>query len=94
MKKFNPYNGATAASILLAVLVVAKELLPPVKELLTTVFTHHWIAKAVLLPIAFVAFGFYKKDRCFNKKSEDVAWYSVLASLAIILVFYVIHFFV
>lgn len=94
MKKFNPYNGAFAASALLAGLVVAAELYAPFKTFLASVFAHHWIAKAVLVAAAFIIVGFsYKKDELFGVKSEEISWYSVLGSLAIIFLFYIFHYF-
>ena len=93
-EKFSFYNGAFAASVLLAVLVIAAELAKPFKDFLASVFTHHWIGKAVLTAAAFVIIGYaYKQDKVFGVKSENASWYAVLGSLAIIFLFYVIHFF-
>ena len=95
MKKFNPYNGTFAASTLLAALVIAAELYAPFKTFLASVFTHHWIAKAVLVAAAFIIVGFAcKKDELFGVKSEKISWYSILGSLAIIFLFYIIEFFI
>ena len=94
MKKFNPYNGISAASTLLAILVILAELVSPFKAFLASVFTHHWIAKAVLVAAAFVIVGFaYKKDKLFNIGSGKIAWYSTLGSLATIFLFYIFHLF-
>lgn len=91
--KFNFYNGAFAASTLLAVLVIAAELAKPFKAFLASIFIHHWIGKAVLIAIAFVIFGFiYKKDELFGIDSEKISWYSILGCLLIIFLFYVVHF--
>ncbi len=93
MKKFNLYNGAWASSILLAVLVIASELSKPFKTILASIFIHHWIAKAILITLIFIIFGFaYKKNELFGIDSEKVAWYSVLGSLIIILLFYILHY--
>lgn len=91
--KFNFYNAGFAASALLAVLVLASELSKPFKDFLESIFTHHWVAKAILVAIAFVSLGYLlKKDKLFNIESEKLAWYSTLGSLAIIFLFYVYHF--
>ncbi len=91
--KFNFYNGAFAASVLLAVLVIGAELAKPFKSFLGSIFSHHWIGKAVLIAIAFVIFGFlYKKDKVFGVKSEKISWYSTLGCLAVIFLFYIYHF--
>ena len=92
--KFNFYNGAFAASFLLAILVIAAELYAPLKTLLGNAFSHHWIGKAVLITIAFIIVGFtYVKNELFGVKSEKISWYSTLASLAVIFLFYIIHYF-
>lgn len=91
--KFNFYNGAFAASTLLAVLVIAAELAKPFKAFLGSVFGHHWIGKAVLIAIAFIIVGFvYKKDELFGIDSEKISWYSTLGCLVIIFLFYIYHF--
>ncbi len=93
MKKFNFYNGAFAASSLLAILVIAAELVQPFKAFLASVFSHHWIGKGVLITVAFVIVGYtYKKNELFGHKSEKVSWYSTLGSLIIIFLFYIMHF--
>jgi hypothetical protein len=93
MKKFNFYNAAFAASTLLAVLVIATELAKPFKLFLASIFSHHWIGKVVLITIAFVIIGFaYEKDKLFGIDSEKVSWYSVLGSIILIFLFYIIHF--
>ena len=93
---FNFYLGAAAAAWLLAVLVVAAELAKPFKELLKAVFLHHWIGKAVLMVLAFLLAGYFLRNRhsVGELSDERVGWYSVLGSLAIILLFYALEFFV
>lgn len=93
MKKFNFYNGAFAASTLLAILVIVAELAKPFKTLLAAVFSHHWIGKAVLITIAFAIFGFFYEKNIFGMDSKKLSWYSVLGSLIIIFLFFVIHYF-
>ena len=93
-ERFSFYNGAFAAAVLLAVLVIAAELAKPFKDFLASIFTHHWIGKAVLTAAAFLIVGYvYKQDNVFGVKSEKASWYATLGSLAVILLFYVLHFF-
>ncbi|MAH03570.1 hypothetical protein CMI39_02170 [Candidatus Pacearchaeota archaeon] len=95
MKKFNFYAGGFAASNLLTILVILVELSSPFKEMLTSVFIHHWIGKFILITIGFIVFGFtYKKDRIFKKDIKKAAWYSVVGSLDIIFLFYLILYFI
>ncbi|MFQ6119292.1 MAG: hypothetical protein ACE5KE_05310, partial [Methanosarcinales archaeon] len=63
--------------------------------LLKTSFTHHWIGKAIIITLSFVIFGFLlrRKESIGNFSNDKVAWYSVLGSLAIMLLFYIIEFF-
>ena len=79
--------------MLLAVLVIAAELAKPFKDFLASIFTHHWIGKAVLTAAAFVIIGHsYKQDNVFGVKSEKTSWYAALGSLMVIFLFYIIHF--
>lgn len=96
MKKFNFYLGAAVSAWLLAILVIVAELAGPFKTLLKTTFSHHWIGKAVIITLAFILFGFLLKERNSIGKfsDDDVAWYSVLGSLIVIFLFYVIEFFI
>ncbi len=94
MEKFNFFAGATIGAWLLVVLVIVAELVEPFKTLLKTVFWHHWIGKGILVLLAFLIAGFWfkNKERLLGKPVEKLAWQSCLASLAIILLFYVIEF--
>ena len=95
MKKFNCYHAASAASTLLAILVIASELNKPFKTLLASLFGHHWVAKAVLITLAFIIVGFtVHKQKLFGKTQEDLAWQTTLGSLAAIFLFYIILYFV
>ena len=91
MKKFNFYLGTTVSAWLLAVLVIVAELIEPFKNLLKIVFTHHWIAKAILITLAFLISGFLFKDKVIKDK---LAWNSVILSLIIILLFYIFEYFI
>jgi hypothetical protein len=93
MRKFNYYTSGTASSLLLAILVILSELSKPFKTFLASIFTHHWIAKLVIVAVVFILVGFYyDQKKLFGKNIEDVAWYSTLVSLAVIFLFYIIHF--
>lgn len=92
-KKFNFYWGILVSAWLLAILVIIAELSEPFKTFLKTVFIHHWIAKGIIVTLAFVIFGFLLKKQKVGKFSDkDIAWYSVLGSLIVIFLFYVIKF--
>lgn len=96
MKRFNLYLGASASASLLAILIILAELSEPFKAILTTMFSHHWIGKAVVITLAFVVFGllFRGKNRIGKFSDEKVAWYSVIGSLSVIFLFYLIEFFI
>lgn len=87
--KFNLYLAATASAWLLTILVIITEISKPFKEFLKNIFTHHWIAKAVIITLAFIIFGLIQK-----KTKKDIAWYSVIGSLITIFVFYIIEYIV
>lgn len=94
MKRFNVYSGLSVSAWLLAVLVIVAELIPAFKETIKTIFTHHWIGKAILITLAFVIFGLLlNKTKFGGYKDEDIAWYSTLGSLLLILLFYIWHFY-
>lgn len=95
MPKFNFYAGAFTSSLLLALLVIIAELAKPLKDFLASVFTHHWVGKAVLVTLAFVIAGFfYKKDEMFGIENEKVSWYGTLGSFVAIFLFFVLHYFI
>lgn len=85
--RFNYNLSTTVSSWLLAILVIGAQLVPTFKNLLKTVFTHHWVGKAVIVTIVFIAFGFVHRET-----TEKTAWYSVLGSLAIIGLFFVVEY--
>ncbi len=93
MKKFNGYAGTFAASLVLALLVVTAELIPLVKTFLATIFTHHWIGKAVVTSLVFIVVGFgYHKNKIWGIRSEEISWYSILTSFIVIFLFFAIHY--
>ncbi len=96
MRKFNVYAAATISAWLLFILVIAAELYGPFKLLLAGVFSHHWIAKGIIVTLAFVLSGFFLKKRITLPKhsEEQTAFRSVLAALLLIFAFYVLEFFV
>ena len=85
--------GATVSAWLLALLVVGAELAPAFKEWLKAVFWHHWIGKVAVTLGAFIVVGMlFSRARIRKIFSVDVdraAWWSVLGSLAAILLFYI-----
>ncbi|MBI4177137.1 MAG: hypothetical protein HY516_02120 [Candidatus Aenigmarchaeota archaeon] len=93
-KKLNVYAGAHAASWTLAALVVGAELLAPLKAVLSAVFGHHWIGKAVITTFMFIAFSYAFKGKRLSKKTSDndVAWNSAVGSLTAIFLFYLAEF--
>ena len=86
MRKFDYNGGALASSAALAAAVIVAELFPPFKNFLTATFSHHWIGKTAIV-IAFFVVGGYTL-----KASEKKAWYGALASLAAMLMFFVLHY--
>ncbi len=94
--KFNFYLGAAVSAWLLSVLVVATEISAPFKNLLKTLMFHHWVGKAVLVSLAFVAFGFILKDKksLGSLSDENVAWYSALFNLAFIFLVFTVFYFI
>lgn len=89
IEKFNHFMAASVSSWLLALMVIVSELFPPFKELLTSLFSHHWIGKVVITLSVFVLAGFLVKKQV----SEKTAFYSVIGSLVVILAFYMFLFF-
>ncbi|MBI2137021.1 hypothetical protein HYU12_00715 [Candidatus Woesearchaeota archaeon] len=93
VQKFDFYAGALAASVLLVLLVIGAELFPTLKELLKSVFTHHWVGKVVLSAAAFAAAGFfYRGKTIFGMGIGKAAWYAVVGAFAVIFLFFVGHF--
>ncbi len=91
--KFDLYLGATASALMLAVLVIAAELADPLKEILRTLFWHHWVGKGILVTLVFLSSGLIGGSRKYSNYSNDsIAWYSVLGSLALIFAFYLLEY--
>lgn len=89
---FNVYKGAATSSWLLAILVIAAELIPVFKDFLKATFSHHWVAKAVLITILFLIVGFLTKDHV-SKNDEKIAWQSIIGSLIVIFAFFIFEYF-
>lgn len=87
MRKFDYYGGVFVSSIALAAAVMGAELFAPFKSALAAVFTHHWPGKVFIVVVAFILGGY------FLRRSEKSAWYATIGSLAAILVFFIIHFY-
>lgn len=95
MKKFNFYFGAAASAWALVILVVAAELAEPFKNLLKNTFSHHWVGKAIIIFLTFIILGLFmrNKNSVAGIPDSKLAWYSVLASLLAIFLFYLVEFF-
>lgn len=89
-KRFNYLLGTAASAWILALLVIIAEFIEPFKNVLKSLFTHHWIGKAVLMLITFLLIGFLmrKKETLWNVTAEKSAWWSTLSSLIIIFLFF------
>lgn len=96
LDEFNFYLGAAASAWLLTVMVLLTELSAPFKDILTKVFTHHWIAKLILVTLIFIVVSklYPKKQKMVGMPVEDFAWKSIIASLLIIFGFYIFEFLV
>lgn len=95
MTKFNFYFGAVASAWLLTILIIIAELVSPFKTFLANIFKHHWIGKGVLITLTFLIVGFLLKDKTSlgNVPDDKLAWYSMLGSLIVIFLFFIIEFF-
>lgn len=95
MAKFNFCLGAAASAWLLAVLVIAAELAEPFKNFLKSTFSHHWVGKGAIITLAFLIFGVLLKDKnsIGNIQDDKLAWYSMIGSLSVIFLFFVIEYF-
>lgn len=93
MRKFNFYLGVAVSSWLLLALIVAAQLFAPFKTLLKNTFSHHWIGKAVIITAAFLIAGYVmrKNNSIAGVKDEKAAWYSALASLILMLLFFAVE---
>ncbi|GEM_PF-4662091 len=92
--KFNLYIGAASSAILLTIMVILTEISAGFKGVLTSVFTHHWIAKVVVVFLALFIFGYLFRDKknFILHTDEKAAWHFTLAALAIIFLFFVFDF--
>ena len=93
--KINFYVGGAVAMWLLVAMVIAAELFAPFKDMLSSIFSHHWIGKLVIVMIVFFLAGFLFRDKQLTGEfpNSELAWKSALGSLAAVFLFYVIHFF-
>ena len=94
MAKFNFYLGESASSLLLVILIIITEVSDSFKNLLKLIFIHHWIGKAVLMVLVFFIFGLIFRRDIEKEADKKIAWYSVIVSLSIIFLFFVVLFFV
>ena len=84
---WNLYKGMTASSWVLTALVIATEFSAPFKQLLTQVLWHHWIAKAVIITLVFLAVSAITKKAATE---ERAAWFSILANTVLIFLFFIV----
>ncbi|MBI4440017.1 hypothetical protein HY638_03520 [Candidatus Woesearchaeota archaeon] len=89
MKKFNYCLGASFSSVSLLLLIVVAELFEPFKNLLKSLFSHHWIGKMVVIAAIFLIAGFSLRKGIFGN-DERIAWYSVIITLAVIFLFFAV----
>lgn len=93
MRRFNAAAGTAAAATLLALLVLGAELVPAFEGLLGVLFWHHWIAKLVLVALALLVTGYATQAKSVRGVlMERCAWCAMLVSMAVIFVFYAIHY--
>ncbi len=85
--KFNFYASISSSAFLLTLLIIASEISAAFKEMLASMFGHHWIAKVVIVTILFIACGLAGKEQ-----DEKIAWYGTVGSLVVIFIFYVLEF--
>ena len=87
--KFNQYKAITFSSLLLTILVIASELSEVFKNTLKAIFSHHWVAKAIIISIVFFIVGFAYKNK-ISTSDEKNAWRAALASMIIIFLLFII----
>src|SRR3989344_1971587 len=80
MKKFNYYAGIVYSSAFLTFSIILAELYGPFKNLLASIFTHHWIGKVVITALLFIIIGFIYSNKKLSKSQEKLAWNSTLIS--------------
>lgn len=94
MNKFNFYGAIIGASSILTVSVILAELMGPFKNMLTSLFTHHWIGKLALTIAAFILFGYLiQKNELFGRQLKKIAWNATIINLTIIFLFFIIIYF-
>ncbi|MDO8628665.1 MAG: hypothetical protein Q7R56_02840 [Nanoarchaeota archaeon] len=85
--KFNHELATSISSWTLAIIVVLAEIITPFKNLLKTLFTHHWLGKVAIILAVYLIIGF------FTKKPYQHSYRDVIISMSIILIYYIIHYF-
>ncbi len=95
MRKFNAYLGAAISAWLLAIMVILSELSPSFKEFLKGTFTHHWLGKLIITVAAFLIFGWLLRNEksMFGSREDKFAWQSMIGSLIVTLLFFMIYYF-
>ena len=94
-ENFARYHLAAIVSVwLTAILTLWTALDAGFKAVLVSIFSHHWIAKAVIITAAFIIIAFLypiKSNKSFGWWAKKTTWSVVLSSLTIFL-FYIWHF--
>lgn len=80
-----------------AILVVLKELIPAIKDLLVAFTGHHWGTHGILVIILFLVLGFVfaNMELNFLKDYDTVNWYiigSTIVGFLIIFLLFVLHY--
>ena len=95
MRKLNIFAGISAGSIALTMLVILSELSEPFKNLITSIFWHHWIGKLIITTAIFFIVGFsVQKETIAGRSADKVAYRITIFALAIVLVFFIIGYFI
>lgn len=88
-------QAATVAVVLVAVLTVAADLVPALKDWLKSTFSHHWIGKGVLALIAFVLVLGIASPLTKNASAQRLEkWVNILTLTTVICSLVIIGFFI
>lgn len=81
--------SATVTAIFIAVITIAGELAPPLKDWLKLIFFHHWLGKSALAGILFFTLGILfsfispRNNAALSASVHAFTWTSVLSALVI-----------
>lgn len=88
-------EAVTAVAVFVAVITIGAESWSPLKDLLKTTFTHHWLGKSALAIFVFIAVFFIRSRVPANTQSLERAvrvaiWLSIL-SVVLIIGYFIAH---